>query len=77
MTEAIIPTVTLRDFRRQTRLSLQGICREMFRAAASRMQVHGEAVAVQNLMKILDATLALANKKGFAAMSLRDLSART
>jgi TetR/AcrR family transcriptional regulator, cholesterol catabolism regulator len=71
-----IPT-TLREFRRQTNLSLQGICRDMFRESADRMQVQGEAVAVQNLMKILDATLALANKKGFAAMSLRDLSART
>lgn len=49
----------------------------MFRESADRMQVQGEAVAVQNLMKILDATLALANKKGFATMSLRDLSART
>lgn len=77
MSEAIIPTTTLRDFRRQANLSLQGICREMFREAAGRMQVQGEAVAVQNLMKILDATLSLANKKGFAAMSLRDLSART
>jgi AcrR family transcriptional regulator len=67
---------TLRDFRRQHSLSLQGICREMFREDAGRMQVQGEAVAVQNLMKILDATLALANQKGFAAMSLRELSAR-
>lgn len=77
MTEAARPATTLRDFRRQTHLSLQGICREMFREAAGRMQVQGEAVAVQNLMKILDATLSLANRKGFAAMSLRDLSART
>ena len=32
-------------------------------------------VAVQNLAKILDATLTLANQKGFAAMSLRELRA--
>jgi AcrR family transcriptional regulator len=69
--------VTLQDFKRQSSLSLQGICREMFHDAASGMQIQGEAVAVQNLTRILDATLALANKKGFAAMSLRDLSTRT
>jgi TetR/AcrR family transcriptional regulator, cholesterol catabolism regulator len=68
--------LTLREFKRHNALSLQGICREMFREAAGRMRVQGEAVAVQNLTRILDATLALANQKGFAAMSLRELSAR-
>ncbi len=77
MTASPTTPTSLREFRRQANLSLQGICREMFREASDRMQVQGETVAVQNLMKILDATLALANKKGFAAMSLRDLSART
>jgi AcrR family transcriptional regulator len=67
---------SLKDFKRHSGLSLQRICREMFHEAAGRMQVQGEAVAVQNLAKILDATLALANQKGFAAMSLRELSAR-
>jgi AcrR family transcriptional regulator len=33
-------------------------------------------VAVKNLVKILDAALTLSNEKGFAAMSLRDLSAK-
>jgi AcrR family transcriptional regulator len=68
---------TLKDFKRDLNLSLQGICRDMFRERAGEMQVQGEAVAVKNLAKILDATLALANRKGFAAMSLRDLSARS
>jgi AcrR family transcriptional regulator len=67
---------SLKEFRRQTQISLQGICREMFREQAERMQVQGEATAVRNLARILDSTLALANRKGFAAMSLRDLSAR-
>lgn len=67
---------TLQAFKSRFHLSLQGICREMFREDAARMQVQGETVAVQNLSRILDATLALANKKGFAAMSLRELSAR-
>ena len=33
-------------------------------------------MAVKNLVKILDAALTLSNEKGFAAMSLRDLSAK-
>lgn len=70
-------TATLKDFKREINLSLQGICRDMFRERADRMQVQGEAVAVRNLAKILDATLSLANRKGFATMSLRDLSAKT
>jgi AcrR family transcriptional regulator len=68
---------TLRDFRREVNLSLQGICRDMFRERAEQIQVQGEAVAVRNLARILDATLSLANRKGFAAMSLRDLSAKS
>lgn len=44
---------------------------------------HGEKLkvkpttAVKNLAKIVDATLSIANDKGFQAMSLRDLSATT
>jgi AcrR family transcriptional regulator len=67
---------SLKEFSRQNQISLQGICREMFREQAERMQIQGEATAVRNLARILDATLTLANRKGFAAMSLRDLSAR-
>lgn len=68
---------TLPGFRRELGLSMQGLARQMYRAHASRFKVQKEAVAVKNLSNILDATLALANRKGFAAMSLRDLSERT
>lgn len=71
------PVMTLQQFRRQTGLSMQGICRELFRARQDIIGVQKEKVAVKNLSKILEATLILANQKGFAAMSLRDLSAKS
>ena len=37
------------------------------------IKIKKEKVAVKNLAKIFDATLKLANEKGFHAMSLRDL----
>ncbi|MDX1496835.1 MAG: TetR/AcrR family transcriptional regulator [Salinisphaeraceae bacterium] len=68
---------TLQQFRRDLGLSMQGLARTMYRNNAERFKVQKEAVAVRNLSNILDATLALANRKGFAAMSLRDLSERS
>lgn len=68
---------TLQQFRRDLGLSMQGLARDMYRDNSERFKVQKEAVAVRNLSNILDATLALANRKGFAAMSLRDLSERT
>ncbi|MGB1580338.1 MAG: helix-turn-helix domain-containing protein, partial [Nevskiales bacterium] len=67
----------LQQFRRDLGLSMQGLARTMYRNNAERFKVQKEAVAVRNISNILDATLALANRKGFAAMSLRDLSERT
>ena len=68
---------TLNQFRRDLGLSMQGLARTMYRNNAGRFKVQKEAVAVRNLSNILDATLSLANRKGFAAMSLRDLSVRS
>ncbi len=68
---------SLNQFRRELGLSMQGLAREMYRDNAERFKVQKEAVAVKNISNILDATLTLANRKGFAAMSLRDLSERT
>lgn len=68
---------SLKEFRRGIGLSLQGIVRELFRAQPERFQVRNENVAVRNLSAILEATLTLANRKGFQAMSLRDLAKAT
>jgi AcrR family transcriptional regulator len=66
--------VELRTFRRETGASLNAICREIF--AEAQIQVRNEKIAVHNLGRIIEATLAIANRKGFAAMSLRDLAKR-
>ncbi len=70
-------TASLHQFRRDLGLSMQGLARQMYRKNSERFKVQKEAVAVKNLSNILDATLTLANRKGFTAMSLRDLSEKT
>lgn len=69
--------VELRAFKRETGASLNAICREIFAKRGSDIQVRNEKVAVRNLGRIIEATLAIANRKGFAAMSLRDLARRS
>ena len=63
------------DFKSEWQLSRQDICRDIFENHREHIQVKKEAIAIRNLANIVDATLYLANKKGFQAMSLRDLSA--
>lgn len=67
----------LRAFRRETGLSLHTLCRAIFADQDHAIQVQNEKIAVANLTRIIEATLAIANRKGFAAMSLRDLAKRT
>jgi TetR/AcrR family transcriptional regulator, cholesterol catabolism regulator len=57
-------------------LSMEDLCRELFLDNRDSIKIKKEGVAVKNLVKILDAALTLSNEKGFAAMSLRDLSAK-
>lgn len=61
-------------FRNQVQLSNEDICRELFMENRDRIKIKKEKVAVKNLVKILDAALKISNRKGFASMSLRDLS---
>ena len=58
-------------------LSRDDICREFFLGNRNRIKIKKERVAVKNLVKIFDATLAISNRKGFHMMSLRDLSSET
>ncbi|HYW91642.1 MAG TPA: TetR/AcrR family transcriptional regulator [Gammaproteobacteria bacterium] len=68
---------TLRAFEEWVDLSRQAICREIYARNSERIGVKKEATAVRNLSRIIDATLRLANEKGFQAMTLRDLSGET
>ncbi len=55
-------------------LSMEGLSRDLFLGNRESIKIKKEGVAVRNLVKILNAALTLSNTKGFAAMSLRDLS---
>lgn len=68
---------TFKAFKRDVHLSTRDLCDSIFRLSPEAIQVKKETVAIRNLTRIVDATLSLANSKGFQAMSLRDLSAHT
>ncbi|MEM9101525.1 MAG: TetR/AcrR family transcriptional regulator [Pseudomonadota bacterium] len=63
-------------FKESINLTEQEIYQEIYRCNQEHLQVK-EATAIKNLKIIVSATLELANEKGFQAMSLRDLSAKT
>ncbi|HPI92009.1 MAG TPA: TetR/AcrR family transcriptional regulator [Deltaproteobacteria bacterium] len=55
-------------------LSMENLSRDLFQGNRKSIKIKKEGIAVKNLVKILNAALKLSNQKGFAAMSLRDLS---
>ena len=69
--------MTYAQFRRQVMVSMEDICRDIFRKNRSTIKIKKEAVGIRNLATIFKATLKLSNEKGFRAMSLRDLSRET
>lgn len=66
--------MTMEEFRRMTLLSMEEICRDIFRENHPSIKIKKEPVAVKNLVNIFNTMLALSNEKGFQTMSLRDLS---
>jgi AcrR family transcriptional regulator len=70
-------SMTLQAFRRLVYLSKQELGRVVLNQHSERTRLNKEPLAVRNLIKIVDATLALSNAKNFQAMSLRDLSLET
>jgi len=69
--------MNLKEFEKRIAVSTEDICREIFASRAGTIRIKKEKVAVRNLVKIFKATLKLANRKGFHAMSLRDLCAES
>ena len=61
-------------FKKMVNLSKKAISRELFLENRERIKIKKEGVAVKNLEKIFEAALTISNKKGFSAMSLRELS---
>ncbi|MBA2882560.1 AcrR family transcriptional regulator [Desulfosalsimonas propionicica] len=69
-----VPAEDFDDFRKMTLLSMEEICRDIFKENQHRIKIKKEAVAVRNLVNIFHTTLQISNEKGFQTMSLRDLS---
>lgn len=65
------------EFRKLALLSMEEICREIYRENRETIKIKKEHVAVKNLANIFNATLKLSAQKGFQAMSLRDLCRET
>lgn len=65
------------DFKKQVDLSKKALCQEVFAENRERIRIKKEVTVVKNLEKIFSATLKISNKKGFQAMSMRDLSRET
>ncbi len=61
-------------FKDSVNLSSEQICTDFLNANRERIRIKKDETAVRNLVKILDATLAISSSKGFQAMSVRDLS---
>ena len=66
--------MTFNEFKQMAMISMEEICRDIFRENQKSIKIKKEAVAVKNLSNIFSTTLKLSNEKGFQTMSLRDLS---
>ena len=65
------------EFQKKLKLSKQDIYREVFAENRHAIRVKKENTVVKNLERIFSATLKISNKKGFQAMSMRDLGRET
>lgn len=64
-------------FRQQVQAARQAICQEMLADGLAGVRVKKEATALANLDRIFRATLKVGNRKGFQAMTMRDLVRET
>ena len=65
------------EFKKIYGISNQNLSREVFRNNKNLMRIKKEKTAVNNLEKIFKAVFRIAYKKGFQAMTMRDLSEKT
>lgn len=62
------------DFAESHGVTLKALCTRLYERHGAQMRVRKPATAVANLMRIVSATLALAERGSFHEMSMRDLS---
>ncbi len=66
--------MTFQEFSKRVMVSVEDLCRDFYRENRDTIKIKKEDTAVKNLVTIVNTTLKLSYKKGFDAMSLRDLS---
>jgi len=66
-----------KEFKKKYGATPRQIAREVFLENQTDMQIKKEKTAVNNLEKIITAVFSITYKKGFQAMSMRDLSQKT
>jgi AcrR family transcriptional regulator len=69
--------MTYAEFQKEIKISKPDICREVYANHRNSIRVKKENTVVKNLERIFSATLKISNKKGFQAMSMRDLGRET
>jgi AcrR family transcriptional regulator len=62
------------EFKKRFNTSKHNLCREVFLHNKESIKIKNEKRAVENLYKIFNAVFTLSSKKGFQAMTMRDLS---
>jgi AcrR family transcriptional regulator len=69
--------LAFQEFKKRMAPSIENICRDIIQENKGVISVKKEAVALKNMMRILDAVFALNREKGFETMTLRDLSRKS
>lgn len=69
------PFASLRSFAQRHGLSTNALCAEIVATGDGSITIRNPTVAADNLARIVAAMLRLANRSGFAAMTLRELAA--
>lgn len=62
------------EFRKKFNTSKEEICKDIYHENQDSIKIKNEKRAVENLDKIFNAVFSLSSKKGFQAMTMRDLS---
>lgn len=66
-----------KEFKKIVNISKEEISGQILEENRNSIKVKKEAKVIENLIKIIDATLEICSKKGFPAMSIRDLSEKS
>jgi AcrR family transcriptional regulator len=69
--------LTFLSFLKQSDESFKSLCRRTYIENQKVISVKKESTAIKNLKKIIDAVFKISAKKGFSAMTMRDLSNHT